>query len=261
MVYNTPMAARVSSGRIKTNARGRQTPVAQATKKPRSKKLLVETEEAFSEFSPKEAKTPLVRLRKSYFITLLVLSIIVVVVVGFISWNRGFFILATVNGQPIDRLTFIRETERLAGKRTMETLILRTLIEQEAQKKNISVTQKEIDEKIKEIEKQYKDQGQDLSAVLSSQGLEKHDISDFVKQDLLLEKLVKKDVTVTDKEVEDYIAKNASSLPKDKTQEQIKKEALGMLTSSKTDEKKQAFITQLQKNAKIVNYTHYLLPF
>jgi len=255
------MAARVSSGRITTNARGRQTSVAKAVKKPRSKKLSGETEEAFPEFSPQETKTPLVRLRKSYFVTLLVLSIVVVLVVGFISWNRGFFILATVNGQPIDRLTFIRETERLAGKRTMETLILKMLIDQEAKKKNISVTQDDIDKKIKEIEKQYKDQGQDLAVVLSSQGLSKGDISDFVKQDLSMEKLVKKDVKVTDKEIEDYIAKNSSSLPQDKTQEEIKKEVLGMLTSSKTDEKKQALIGQLQKSAKITNYTPYILPF
>ena len=76
-----------------------------------------------------------------------------------------------------------------------------------------------------------------------------------------MEKLVKKDVKVTDKDVEDYIAKNASSLPTDKTQEEIKKEVLGMLTSSKTDEKKQALIGQLQKSAKITNYTPYILPF
>lgn len=255
------MAARASSGRVKTSGRGRQTSVAQAAKKPRSRRPSVETEEVFPEFSPQEGKTPLVRLRKSYVMTIIVLSIIVVTVVGFLSWNRGFFVLATVNGQMIDRLTFIRETERLAGKRTMETLILKMLIDQEAGKKNISVTQKEIDEKIKAIEKQYKDQGQDLTAVLGSQGLDKRDIYDFVKQDLLMEKLVKKDVKVTDKDVDDYIAKNTSSLPKDKTQEQIKKEVLGMLTSSKIDEKKQALIAQLQKNAKIVNYTQYLLPF
>ena len=255
------MAARATSGRVKTNARGRQTSFAQSVKKPRLRRSSGDTEEVFPEFSPQEVKTPLVRLRKSYFLILLVLSIIVVIVVGFISYNRGFFILATVNGQTIDRLTFIRETERLAGKRTMETLILKMLIDQEAKKKNINVTQQEIDEKIKEIEKQYKDQGQDLTAVLSSQGLGKSDIADFVKQDLLMEKLVKKDIKVTDKEVEDYIAKNASSLPQDKTQEEIKKEVLGLLTSGKIDEKKQALIAQLQKNAKIVNYTPYILPF
>lgn len=245
------MAARISSGKVKSSGRGRQ----------RSKKNLIETEDVFSELSPQEGKKPLLRLRKSYMMTLIGLSIIVVIAVGFISYNRGFFVLATVNGQPIDRLTFIRETERLAGKRTMETLILKALIDQEAKKKNVSVTQKEIDEKLKQIEKQYKDQGQDLAAVLGSQGLEKRDIYDFVKQDLLMEKLVKKDVKVTDKEVGDYIAKNASSLPQDKTQEEIKKEVLGMLTSSKVDEKKQALIAELQKNAKIVNYTRYLLPF
>ncbi|MBI2034321.1 MAG: SurA N-terminal domain-containing protein [Candidatus Levybacteria bacterium] len=254
------MAARTVSGRVKAKARGRQVSVAQAAKKPRSR-VSAETEDVFSEFPQQEAKAPLVRFRRASVIKLVILSIIVVIVVGFISYNRGFFVLATVNGQPIDRLTFIRETERLAGKRTMETLILKTLINQEAQKKNISVTQKEIDEKIKEIEKQYKEQGQDLTAVLSSQGLSKGDIADFVKQDLLMEKLVKQDIKVTGKEVEDYIAKNTSSLPQDKTQEEIKKEVLGMLTSSKVDEKKQALIAQLQKNAKIVNYTPYILPF
>lgn len=258
VLYNTQMAARkaISTGKSK---RSTGTSVS-AKVKSRARKT-EEIYEDLSDSSMQPERKPLIRLRKSYFFTLFLLSVIVIVVVGFLSWNRGYFILATVNGAPVDRLSFIKETEKLAGLRALQALILKSLVEQEASNKNVTVSQQEIDEKFKEIEKQYKDQGQDLAAVLSSQGLKKSDIVDYVRQDLLMGKLVKGDVKVTDKDVDGYIAQNKDSLPKDKKEEELNKEVRDMLTKNKLDEKKQALLAKLQKDAKIKNYTTYILPF
>ena len=78
------------------------------------------------------------------------LIIIALVVVGFLL--KGLFVAAMVNGQPIFRFTVINELEKQGGSQALSALVNQTLILQEAKKKNIQVTQEEIDNSVKQIE-------------------------------------------------------------------------------------------------------------
>ncbi|MDP2628319.1 MAG: hypothetical protein Q8P15_00280, partial [Nanoarchaeota archaeon] len=92
------------------------------------------------------------------------LMIIVVAVLAFSL--KGLFVAALVNGQPITRLSVIGELEKQGGQQTLASLVNQALIFQEAKRKNVEVSQKEIDEEAKKIEEVLKQQGQDLNTAL-----------------------------------------------------------------------------------------------
>ncbi|HLL60273.1 MAG TPA: hypothetical protein VK338_01020, partial [Candidatus Nitrosocosmicus sp.] len=66
---------------------------------------------------------------------------------------------ATVNGEVISMDTLNKELVRQGGQKVLENSVTETLIYQEAKKKNISADQKEIDQKIKDIENELKSKG------------------------------------------------------------------------------------------------------
>jgi hypothetical protein len=85
------------------------------------------------------------RIRRSYVITLAGL----IIVMSAVFFARNYLIAAVVNGQPISRLTVIQDLERQGGKQTLDTLITKSLIKQEAKKKNITVSQADINSELK----------------------------------------------------------------------------------------------------------------
>ena len=75
----------------------------------------------------------IVRPAKKIFLRGLILLL---VLGGLIFFSAKFFLVASVNGQLVSRLTIIKELERQGGQKTLETIILKTLINQEAKKEN-----------------------------------------------------------------------------------------------------------------------------
>jgi len=125
-------------------------------------------------------------LNKKALIALLV--VFVLVATGLLLKKE--LVVATVNGQPISRLTLIREMEKSSGKQVLEGLIGRTLILQEAKKQNASISQEEIDQEMEKIEENLKSQGQDLNQLLSFQGIAKTELEEQIRIQKLVEKLV-----------------------------------------------------------------------
>ena len=183
------------------------------------------------------------------------LIIVILVVVAF--FLKGLFVVALVNGQPITRLALIAELEKQGGKQTLSSLVNQTLILQEAKKKKIEVSQKEIDTQAKQIEDSLKQQGQDLNTALEMQGLTRQDFMMQLKLRSLVEKLLADQIKVSDKEVADYIEKNAETLPKDLKEEEIKKGVTEQLKQQKLAGKSQEWLANLQKNAKINYFVNY----
>ena len=98
-------------------------------------------------------------------------------------------VVATVNGQPIFRLTLIREMEKNSGKQVLEGLIGKTLILQEAKKQNVSIGQEEINQEMAKIEENFKNQGQDLNQLLAFQGMTRADLEEQIQLQKTAEKL------------------------------------------------------------------------
>lgn len=186
-----------------------------------------------------------------------IVPLIVLVILGLLYAFRGAFISATVNGQPIGRLTIVRELEKQSGKRVLESLVTKTIILQEAKKKNITVSDKDIEGQIKKIETNIKAQGMTLDQALQSQGMTRASLKDEMKLQLMVQKLVGNSAAVSDKEVAAYREQNKAMYEtnpdKAPTDAQIKEQ----LTQQKIQQKTQDYVAKLRKDAKVAYYTSY----
>ena len=217
--------------------------------KPRTKEQKPMMEEAKEE---KSSVSKAVRVRKSYFFT--ILGILVFVIVIYLL--RNLIIAATVNGQPISRLSVISELEKQGGKQALDSLITKSLIIQEARKRNVEVSQQDIDGEMKKIQANLASQGQNLDQVLQLQGMTKQQLIDQIKLNKMIEKIVKP-APVTDKEVDDYYNTNKESLPQNQDEAALKKTIKDRLQQQKLNDEAQKFLENLRKSAKINYYVNY----
>ncbi len=180
------------------------------------------------------------------------LGLIVTVIVGVFVYAllKSYLVAATVNGKSVSRYAVVKELETQSGKKALDALITRTLIDQKANEKNIEVSQKEIDAEIKKIEANIKAQGGTLEQALEQQGMTKVDLTEQLTLQLKLEKLAGGKTMITDKEVDKYVADNADLFPTGGAQPpkaQIKEQ----LQQEKSKESIQKYLEDLKKSAKI----------
>lgn len=196
---------------------------------------------------------------KATYLTKKYLTIYIIIILLLITLFlfKNQIIVATVNGEPITRFTLINELESKSGKRALESIITKTLVIQEARKKNISVTEAEINDEIKKIEENLKKQGQTLDDVLKLQGTNIETVREQIKLNLLMKKLLEKDIAVTDKEVSEYIDKNKGTKPENLSDDEYKKQVKNQLEQQKFQEKAQAYIKKLQDNSRVNYYLNF----
>lgn len=182
----------------------------------------------------------------------LIIPAIIVIAVLLLGTFKHLFVVASVNGQQISRLSLIAELERKDGRAVLENMVTENLILQEAKKKKINIGQDEVNSEITKIEKSVTDQGQNLDMLLAQQNMSRDDLKRQVEIQLILRKMVGEQ-KATDKEVDDYIEKNKESMPEGTDPATAKAQIKQQLEQQKLSEKIQAFVADLQKNAKI-NY-------
>lgn len=170
---------------------------------------------------------------------------------------RGLFVAAVVNGQPISRLEVVRQTEQQAGKQTLDTLVRNALIEQKAKEQNVTVTDQEIDAEIKKLQDNLSKQGQNLDQVLQAQGMSQDDLRKLIRLDKIVQKMVGKDINVTDEEVTKYIEDNREALPQDTEEAELKKQVTEQLKQQKTNERVRTWLADLQKEASVTYFVQY----
>jgi len=176
---------------------------------------------------------------------------------GLLYYFRSLFVVATVNGEPISRISMVQELEKQGGKQALNSIVTKTLVQQEARKQNVTVSQDEINAELKKIEDNLKKQGQNLEQVLQIQGLTKSGLEEQIRLQKLVEKMVGKEVKITDKEIDDYIEKNKASYPEGTDLKKERPTISEQLKQQKLSEKIQSWLEKLQKDAKIdylVNY-------
>lgn len=214
------------------------------------------TKTASKKVSDQSSKTQNVSSSKLKGIRLkdLILPIGIFAVAVLIWFMRDQVVVATVNGQPITRLAVISELEKKDGKTVLDSLVTENLILQEAQKRGISVSDQDVQNEISKIEKSITSQGQNLDMVLAQQGMTRTDLNRQIKLQLLLKKMVGT-VSVTAKEVQDYMTQNKDSLPESTDEAQLMSQIKAQLEQQKIGEKIQTFVASLQSKAKI-NYLH-----
>jgi len=222
--------------------------MAKTTKREKTVTKNVVTEEKSSEATAKFSK-------KTF-----VYGLVLVIVAGLIYFSGKTFFAASVNGKLISRLSVISELEKQGGKKTLDTIILKTLIDQEAKKRKISVSAKDLDAEVSKIEKNIASQGATLDSLLQQQGMTKKDLVEEIKLQLLVTKMVDNKISVTDKEIDDYLAsqKEQSSLGLGQsTQELTRDQAKLAIKQQKIQTKIQTFVADLKSKAKISYFINY----
>lgn len=187
-----------------------------------------------------------------------VVKLILFVLLSYLALEyRGLVVAASVNGTPISRLSVVQEAEAQLGQQTLENLVNQELIRQKAESSHTTVSQEEIDARITEIEESVTASGQTLDSLLSLQGMTREMLSDQIKTQLTVEKLLAGDVTVTDEEVNTYLEENKEFLPEGQSEEENKNQAKEQLRQQKLSERFSTWISELKNEAKINYYVNY----
>ncbi len=252
-------ATKAIKSKTTTKAASKTTPVKKTTVKKSSMVQPMKVEKVEEKKVETKASAPVtkpstpVKVKKRY----VVWAIVIVVLGALLYLGRSLFVAAVVNGQPISRLEVVQQSEKQGGKAILDGLVRNALIEQEARKQNITVSDQEIDDEIKKVEGNLSKQGQKLDQVLQMQGMNREELRKLIKLDKLVSKIVGKEVTVTDEEVNKYIEDNKASLPEGQDEEAMKKEVKESLKQQKLNQKVQTWLADLQNKAQIIKFVSY----
>ena len=131
----------------------------------------------------------------------------------FLAACSGGGAVATVNGQPISRSTFDGRLEQSPmGRTVLQQLVQETLIDQYAKNNNITVSDAEVDARETQIKANFPTGSWD--EMLKARGLTEADVRSALREQLVLDKALAKDVTITPAQISDYFNKNRATFDK-----------------------------------------------
>jgi foldase protein PrsA len=169
---------------------------------------------------------------------------------------KGLFIAAMVNGSPVSRFVVIHELESASGKKALDTIITKKLLNDEAKKKEIVITSDDLNAEITKIEEQVKAQGGTLDAVLLQQGMTRKDMEEQITFQKKLEKLLADKIQVTDEEAMKFLTDSKVAVPKGE-EDKFKEQAKTQIRGQKLNDAAGAFIESLKSDASIKYFVNY----
>ncbi|MFZ0032243.1 MAG: peptidylprolyl isomerase [Candidatus Cybelea sp.] len=121
--------------------------------------------------------------------------------------------IATVNGQPISRSTFDNRLESSPMARSvLQQLVQETLIEQYAKNNNINVTDAQLDARETQIKANFPSGSWD--EMLKARGLTEADVRSALREQLIMDQALTKEVNITPAQIADYFKKNHATFDK-----------------------------------------------
>lgn len=182
--------------------------------------------------------------------------VILGLIIAALFYFKDLFVAATVNGSPISRLYIVQQLEKQGGKNMLDSLITEKLIQNEAKKKGVSVSDDEINQEVKSIEASVTKQGGTLEDALLQQNLTLESLKERIRTQKMVEKLLEGKVQVTDEEVNKYITDNDVALTKENEAE-TKTQITDQIREQKLGQEAQVWISSLKAQAKIKYYVNY----
>lgn len=180
------------------------------SKSTKSSKPVKPQIDSLSESASKNLDTaPSAKLSSRSPLTKIILfALLLFIMIAGLVWFRykHLIVVATVNGQPISSVAYVKQLHQLAGRQILEQMVIEKLILQQAESQGIQVTTEEYDQKVAEIEQQFAAMG-GLAAFLDAQNISDSEFRKQVELNLITEKLAG-DSQVTDQEVSDYYQEN-----------------------------------------------------
>lgn len=177
-----------------------------------------------------------------------VLLVVALALAGLFLFNRGLFLAGVINSRVVTTPEFYSKLAKSGGEATFDSIVRDTLIRQEAQKKNITVSDQEIDERIKKIEDRLGGK-EALDQALSQSRVTLKDLRDQVASQALAEKILENDIKVSEEEITKFMEEN-----KQTTEGQSRDNIKEQLQSQKFNERFNTWYEELKKNAQISKY-------
>jgi len=184
--------------------------------------------------------------------TPIIVGVLAIVLLFAFAFSKGYVIAAIVNNKPIFRFQINSTMMARYGKQTLESMISETLIADEARRLNISITQEEIDAQEEEVLKSFGGKVT-LEELLKFQGTTKTEFDGQIKLQLVVNKMLEKDVSITEEEVANYKETNKATLVST-DEAALNEEVRKTLTEQKINEKIQPWFTELKNKAKIFKF-------
>ncbi len=151
--------------------------------------------------------------------TLGILAVLVVVAIAvFIFLSTKSDVVAKVGKESItkdDLYTYFVEQN---GEAALDSLITKNIIEQEAEKQKVKISDKEIDEELKKTVDSVGGEEAYQSA-LETNGISEDDLKDNIKTNLQIEKLLESKIKISDEEMKTFFDENKAEFAKE---EQVK---------------------------------------
>ena len=187
----------------------------------------------------------------------IILTIVILVILGGAFAYKGLFVAATVNNMPISRLSVIQELEKNSGQQALDIIITKKLIEAEATKAKVTVSQTDIDAEIKKIEDQVSKQGGTLEMALAQQGITEEQLREQLDLQKKMEKILEEKIRITDEEVSQYLAQSQTDIPNGVSDEDFKNQIREQLKGQKFNAEADKWITGIRAAAKIQYFVDY----
>jgi foldase protein PrsA len=131
-------------------------------------------------------------------------------------------------------------------------LIVDILVRQEAKAKEIKVTQEDLEGVIGRIKEQLGENA-DLDSVLASQGIKRSEFEEGIRVEVMVRKLLEKEITVAEEEISKFIKENKKTMEAT-SEPDLRQEARQILADQKISQKINSWIAELEKKAKIERF-------
>lgn len=181
-------------------------------------------------------------------------AVMLLALLGYFGYK--YLVLAWVDHTPITRIQLDRELEKRYGKDMKEQLIAQTLIENEANKRGVKVTDTDVNEQITKIEDQQG--GKDrLDQLLQVQGMTREDLKKQLRYQVLINKMFGQNINVSSNEVKAYIAQNKDQFASYKDDEssesaKIREQVADQLKTQKTNEAFSSWFKPALQSSRVV---------
>lgn len=180
---------------------------------------------------------------KGWMIASIVLAaaLIVVLIVQPFKKDDSKIAVATVNGTDITKAQLYDKLVEAGGESTLQNLITTTLVDQEAKKANITVTDEDINQEIADLTEQFGGE-EALNSALQQSSMTLDDLKAQMPLQVEIRKLVEPQVTVTDEEISTYFDENKASFNQE---EEVRASHILVETKEEAD----AIVKQLKDGA------------
>lgn len=166
--------------------------------------------------------------------------------------NKGLVLAAIVNGKPIFSWQLNHTLRTRYGQQTLEGMIGEVLIANEAKKSGVVVTDADIQDKQKEILSSLGTEV-NLQDFLKFQGLTENDFNQQLRIQLTVEKLLSRDLTITETDIDNYIATNRALLTATEPAT-LREEAKKAIIGNTVSEKLQSWFLELRQKSNVMKF-------